>query len=199
MQYPVCLICGSLPAIMLLSKPAAPAGERMRVKMENELIFRIAARGDLPVIVDIYNSTVPGRMVTADTKPVTVDERVAWFLEHDPATRPLWVLETGGDVCGWVSLQSFYGRPAYAATAEVSLYLREDCRGKGLGRKILYKTMEECPKLGIDTLLGFVFAHNHPSIRLFSGLGFEPWAHLPGVANLDGVRRDLVILGKRLD
>ncbi len=166
--------------------------------MLENITFKDASIEDLPIIVDIYNSTVPSRMVTADTEPVSINERLDWFKEHNPYKRPLWVVEYEGVICGWVSFQSFYGRPAYNAAAEISIYLHEDFRGKGLGKKILNKVIEKCPKFEIDILLGFIFAHNEPSIRLFSSFGFEKWAHLPEVAKLDGIKRDLVILGKKI-
>ena len=166
--------------------------------MSEYIHFRIANLEDLPIIVNIYNSTIPSRMVTADTEPVSIDDRLEWFHEHTPSKRPLWVVEYEDEICGWVSLQSFYGRPAYNATAEISIYLHENFRGKGLGKKILSKVIEECPKFEIETLLGFIFGHNEPSIRLFSNFGFEKWAFLPEVAKLDGVKRDLVILGKKI-
>jgi phosphinothricin acetyltransferase len=68
-----------------------------------------------------------------------------------------------------------------------------------LGKKLLQAALEKAPELRIDTVLGFVFGHNAPSVRLFEGFGFEPWGTLPRVAVLDGVERDLVILGRRLD
>jgi len=160
--------------------------------------FRIATIDDLPIIVDIYNSTISSRMVTADTQPVSVRDKLDWFHKHDPESRPLWIVECEGKTCGWVGLQSFYGRPAYNATAEISIYLHKDYRGKGIGKNVLNKVIEGCPKLGIDTLLAMIFAHNEPSIRLFTGFGFEKWGYLPGVAKLDGIKRDLVILGKRV-
>lgn len=163
------------------------------------LTLRIATLADLPLIVDIYNSTIPSRMVTADLEPVTIDQRLTWFFAHDPQKRPIWVVQLGEDICGWVSLQSFYGRPAYEATAEISLYLRENYRGKGLGKRVLSRVMEECPQLGIETLLAFVFGHNEPSLRLFLKCGFAKWGHLPQVAQLDGIKRDVVILGKKID
>ena len=166
--------------------------------MIDTITFKYATLEDLPMIVDIYNSTIPGRMVTADTEPVSVEDRLNWFHEHNAEKRPLWVVEYENKICGWVSLQSFYGRPAYNATAEVSIYLHEHFRGKGLGKKILSKVIEECPKFEIETLLGFIFGHNEPSLRLFSNFGFENWAHLPEVAKLDGIKRDLVILGKKI-
>lgn len=49
------------------------------------------------------------------------------------------------------------------------------------------------------TLTAGAFAHNEASVRLFEGFGFEVWAHFPRVAELDGVERDLVVMGLRLD
>jgi len=166
--------------------------------MLENITFRNARIDDLPIIVDIYNSTIPSRMVTADTEPVSVADRLNWFNEHSPEKRPLWIVEYKGKTCGWVSLQSFYGRPAFNATVEISIYLHENYRGKGLGKIVLNKVIEECLKLGIDTLLAFIFAHNIPSVRLFSSFGFEKWGLLPQIANFDGVKRDLAILGKRI-
>ncbi|MFS0780398.1 N-acetyltransferase family protein [Bacillus sp. 1P06AnD] len=160
--------------------------------------FRDATIQDLPQIVAIYNSTIDSRMVTADLEPVSVASRERWFREHTPTERPLWVAEYGGEICGWISLQSFYGRPAYQATAELSIYIDEAFRGKGLGKEMMQYVLEKSPSLGIKTLLGFIFGHNLPSMKLFGRFGFEKWANLPNIAELDGIERDLVIMGKRL-
>jgi L-amino acid N-acyltransferase YncA len=160
--------------------------------------FRNAVESDMPRIVEIYNSTIPGRMVTADTEAVTVESRMKWFEEHTPGRRPLWVVEVEDTIIGWVSFQSFYGRPAYDATAEISIYLDETARGKGFGAKILQHAIESSTAFGIKTLLGFIFSHNEPSLKLFRKFGFEDWALLPDIAVLDGIERSLSIVGKRL-
>jgi phosphinothricin acetyltransferase len=162
-------------------------------------IHRDATPADLPAIVAIYNSTVASRMVTADTEPVSVESRQAWFRDHTPDKRPLWVVcDADGAVAGWMSYSNFYGRPAYSGTAELSVYIREDWRGKGLGRYFLDAAIAHAPRVNVHTLLGFIFGHNEPSLQLFDRFGFDRWAHLPKVANLDGVERDLIILGKRV-
>ncbi|CAN7449420.1 GNAT family N-acetyltransferase [Paenibacillus sp. LjRoot153] len=166
--------------------------------MGSPLHMRDAQLEDLAEIVRIYNSTIAGRMVTADTEPVTTASRELWFHEHSADFRPLWVLENENGICGWLSFQSFYGRPAYNATAEVSIYVDEACRGQGIGRYLMEQALEASPKLGLKSLLGFIFGHNEPSLQLFRKFGFTNWAHLPGVAELDGVERDLIILGKRV-
>ncbi|MES2758546.1 MAG: N-acetyltransferase family protein [Pseudomonadota bacterium] len=167
-------------------------------------VHRLAHPEDLPVIVDIYNSTIASREVTADTEPVSVESREKWFSDHDPDRRPLWVIHAADDadaapeVLGWMSYSNFYGRPAYSGTAELSIYIAETSRGKGIGRYCLEQAIAFAPNIEVHTLLGFIFGHNEPSLALFRKYGFDTWANLPRVANLDGIERDLIILGKRV-
>ena len=161
------------------------------------MIIRDAVESDLPAVVSIYNAAIPGRLATADTEPVAVSSRHAWFAEHG-AARPLWVAAVDSAVAGWLSFQSFYGRPAYHATAEVSVYVSPHHQRRGVGRALLANAVDAAPRLGLRTLLGFIFGHNEPSLRLFGEFGFARWARLPRVAELDGIERDLVIVGLRV-
>ncbi|WP_223067405.1 GNAT family N-acetyltransferase [Paenibacillus caui] len=166
---------------------------------ELSYVIRDALRSDLDRIVEIYNSTIPSRQVTADLEPVSVESRIPWFEEHSPEHRPLWVLTQDGQVAAWISFQSFYGRPAYLGTAELSIYIAEEYRAKGYGSILVAQAIKKCPELGIHTLLGFIFGHNEPSLALLRKFGFASWGRLPKVANMDGVERDLVIVGRRVD
>ena len=174
--------------------------------------IRDAVEADLPRIVEIYNASIPGRMATADTEPVTVESRRQWFGEHNARTRPLWVMDVqtdqgvGGNVgdrgqviAAWISLRDYYGRPAYHATAEIALYVAPEHRGHGYGSQLLAQLIEFAGKQGLRNLLSFVFGHNEASIRLNKKHGFEQWGNLPGVAELDGQWFDLVILGRKLE
>ena len=158
---------------------------------------RLALREDLAAIVDIYNSTIASRMVTADTEPVSVEDRVPWFEAHAPETRPLWVAEVDGRIAGWLSFSSFYWRPAYHKTVELSVYVDASLRRHGLGSHLLEDAIAHAPAIGVETLLGFIFGHNAPSLALFARHGFARWGELPRVATLDGIERDLVIVGRR--
>ena len=162
--------------------------------------IRDAVEADLPAIVAIYNSTIPSRMVSADTEPVSVEGRKPWFREHEPARRPLRVADEAGEVVGWISLGDFYdGRPAYRRTVEIGVYVKDGHRGGGIGSQLLEEALRRTPELGIKTLTAGIFAHNEPSLELFRRFGFERWARFPRVAELDGVERDLVILGLRVE
>ena len=161
--------------------------------------IRDATEADLPAIVAIYNATIPGGMVTADTTPVTVAERLPWFRAHTPERRPIWVVDDpAGHVSAWFSFSDFHPRPAYHPTAEISIYVAETHRRRGLADVLLRRGIERAPALGLKSLVGLVWAHNEPSLRLCAKHGFERWGHLPRVALLHGVERDLVIVGRRV-
>ncbi len=161
--------------------------------------MRIAEEKDLDDIVAIYNSTIPTRQSTADTAEVTVASRLEWFRQHDPEKRPLLVHEDNGKVVAWVSFQSFYGRPAYDHTVEISIYIAPGYRGKGLGQTLLQESLELTKRLNIKTVVGFIFSHNTPSLKLFKSFGFEEWGLLPDVAEMDGKAYSLSIIGKRVN
>ena len=158
-----------------------------------------ATLDDLPFIVEVYNSTIASRQVTADLQPVSVESRIAWFEQHNSQKRPLWLIKYQNQPCGWVSLSSFYGRPAYDKTVEISLYIHQDFRGKKIGQTAVREIESFAKQVGIDAILSYVFGHNIPSIKLFEKMQYQQWALLPKIAELDGVKRDLVILGKRFD
>jgi len=161
-------------------------------------MIRDATESDLPAIVAIYNTAIADRAATADTEPVSVESRRDWFTQHSPTTHPLWVMEVEGKAIGWLSFQPFYGQPAYRATAEVCVYVAPAFQHQGVGQQLLQRAIAYSPALGLDTLVGFIFAHNEPSLKLFEKLNFSEWGYLPRVAELEGVERDLTIVGLRI-
>jgi phosphinothricin acetyltransferase len=162
------------------------------------MIIRDALESDLPVIIDIYNATVPTRMVTAELEPTTVQARLPWFREHSPDEHPFWVAENDGRIIGWLDFKKFLPRCAYRATAEISVYVDEKFRRQGVARRLLEEAIARGPSLGITALVGLIFAHNEPSLKLFERLGFERWGLLPRIARLDDVQCDLIILGRHI-
>lgn len=160
--------------------------------------IRHACDEDLPAIVAIYNASIPGRLATADTEPVTVTAREPWFRDHVPERRPLLVAEDGQGIAGWLSFRSFYGRPAYHATVELGYYVAPDRQRQGVGWLLLNEAVSRAPRLAVRTLLAFVFGHNAPSVRLLEKFGFAQWGLLPAVAELDGREYDVLIMGRRV-
>ncbi len=160
--------------------------------------FQFAKQSDLAKIVGTYNASIPGRLATADLEDVSVESKQKWFDDHNEAERPLWIILFNKQYAGWMSFSSFYGRPAYQATVEVSIYLEPLFHKKGIGKTALQFAELEAKKRSITTLLGFIFGHNEASLHLFQQAGYEKWAHLPQIANMEGILRDLIILGKKV-
>ena len=163
-----------------------------------ELRIRDALESDLPAIIEIYNATVPTRIVTAELEPTTVEARLPWFREHSPDEYPFWVAESEGRVIGWLDFKKFLPRSAYRGTAEISIYVHEKFRRQGVARRLLEEAIARAPSLGINAIVGLIFGHNQPSLKLFERHGFERWGLLPRIAQLDGNKRDLVIMGRHL-
>jgi L-amino acid N-acyltransferase YncA len=163
-----------------------------------KLNHRLARIDDLASIVEIYNETIPSRQVTADLEPVSVESRESWFHAHTSTKHPLWVMEIDGRIAAWLSFSSFHERPAYDRAAELSIYVAAPFRQQGIGCYLLSEALSAAPNLNIDTLLGLIFGHNAPSLVLFERYGFVRWGTFPRVAVLDGVERDLIIVGYRV-
>jgi phosphinothricin acetyltransferase len=164
-----------------------------------EIVIRNATESDLRAIVDIYNQAIPAGWSTADTQPIDVADRVEWFRGFDPSKRPIWVAELDGQVVAMTYLSWFYHkRPAYEATAEVSVYVATAARGKGIGRRLKEFVIGECPRLGVTTLLSMHFDHNEATRRINESLGFQTMGHLTEIAVVQGRKRGLVISALRV-
>jgi L-amino acid N-acyltransferase YncA len=166
------------------------AAEKMKI--------RDAVEADLPAIAAIYNAAVRTRISTAQLEPVTVESRRNWLKDHSSDRYTFWVAEIDGQVAGWLTIKPFIQRAAYDGTVELSVYVDNKFRRRGIARSLLEEVIARASRLGIRAMVGLIFAHNEPSLRLFSQLGFIRWGLLPDVAILDGVHRDLTILGRHV-
>jgi len=165
--------------------------------------YRDAAERDLPRVVEIYNFAVAARTCSCDLEPTTEAARRPSFLEHTSNHRPFWVAEDASrpefGVIGYLGFFHFMNeRPGYFITADLAIYLHPEYQGKGLGTYLISAAIERAPALGVETLTATIFASNESSIALFAKLGFEQWGFMPRVARLEGVEKDLVLVGRRV-
>jgi L-amino acid N-acyltransferase YncA len=136
------------------------------------LNLRPAKIEDLNRITQIYNEAVQTSVATFDTEPKTLEEQRAWFENHGPKY-PVFVAEADGVISGWASLSKWSERQAYSDTAEISLYVKEEFRGRGIGRRLMEAIVDEGERVGLHTVIARIAGGNKVSIHLHESLGFE--------------------------
>jgi len=171
---------------------------RSQTAATEEIKIRDAIEADLPAIVEIHNAAIASRISTARLEPVTVESRREWLRAHSPTQYPVWVADLNGAIAGWLSFRELLPRCAYRGTVELSLYVSEQFRRRGIGKRLLQEAIARGRELGMHSFVGLIFGHNEPSIALFRAAGFERWGLLPGVARIDQTPLDLTIFGRQV-
>lgn len=131
-----------------------------------------ASTDHIEAITDIYNEAVLTTTATFDTEPISLDEQRIWFAEHDDKF-PIFVALKYGKVVGWASLSKWSGRCAYSDTAEISVYIKDGYRGKGIGSKLVSRVLEEGKKAGVHTVLARIADGSGASLKIHEKAGFE--------------------------
>lgn len=164
--------------------------------METNQIRR-ARLSDLPVITEIYNQAVRGRMATCDEDEKPLSERQEWFRQFDDRY-PLWVLESNGVVAAYGGLFRYNPKSGYRFVVENTVYVHEAHQGKGYGRAMLTHVIAEAKTLGYKYMQAKIFAHNPASLKLHRSFGFVEEGIQVRIANLDGQWYDCVLLALHL-
>lgn len=163
------------------------------------MIIRNFTEDDLTEIIEIYNHAVDEKFATADTQYVTVESRRYWFAQHSPNRYPIYIAEENNEIIGWCSLSPHRpGREALRAVAEISYYIHNAHRRKGVANSLINYTIEKAKELGFKNLITILLDLNKPSIYILKKFGFEKWGHLPNIAEIDGVVCGQFIYGKRI-
>lgn len=134
-------------------------------------MLRIAARGDVPAMLDIYAPYVLETTITFEYTVPTLSEFTGRF---DGITEkfPWLVYEENGEILGYAYASAPFVRAAYSWCAEPSIYLRKDARGKGIG-KLLYTALEAILILqGFQVSFALVTHENEASLRFHRAFGY---------------------------
>ena len=136
------------------------------------LLIRPAEIKDIEAITEIYNDAVLKTTATFDTEEKTLEEQTLWFNSHDER-HPVIVSELQGKVNGWASLSPWSDRIAYSKTAEISIYVREEFRNQGYGKKLMSKILDDGKSAGLHTVIARIADSNAVSIKLHEDFGFK--------------------------
>ncbi len=147
---------------------------------------------DWPAVARIYEEGIATRAATFET---AVPTWVGWDAAHVGQAR--LVAEEDGEVLGWAALSRVSERCVYDGVAEVSVYVAEGARGRGIGRSLLERLVRDSESAGIWTLQAGVFPENRASLALHHGCGFRTVGIRERLGKLDGAWRDVVLLERR--
>ena len=163
----------------------------------NAIEIRRAEPTDAEAIAIIYNQGIEDRLATLETEARSPDERRGWLTSRG-RRHPVLVGETGGQVIGWSSLNSFNPRAAYDHVADISVYVERAWRGRGVGRQLL-ETLIGCGReLGYHKLVLAAFPFNAPGVALYGRVGFIEVGVYREQGWLDGKWVDVVVMEKLL-
>jgi phosphinothricin acetyltransferase len=119
----------------------------------------------------------------------------AWDATH--LKSPRLVMRVADKVLGWAALSPVSKRSVYSGVAEVSIYVTERARGKGIGRALLEQLIKESEHAGIWTLQASIFPENEASIQLHLNCGFREVGRREKIAQLHRVWRDTILFERR--
>jgi len=140
----------------------------------SETRIRMAERGDLARITEIYNYYVLNTPVTFDVEAYTVERREAWFAQFGATGRyRLLVAEENGIVMGYAGTTPFRPKAAYETTVETTLYCAPEAVGKGIGSRLYAKLFEVLRGEDIHRFVGVYVLPNAATEALHRRFGFE--------------------------
>ena len=168
----------------------------------SNVIIRDADVADLPAIVDIYNAWIPTLTITWTEETETLDQRALWFERQQREGWPVLVAGEVGEVLGFACYEPFRGEgkwPGYRSTAELSIHVRQDAWGQGIGRALIEVLVERARTQGIHVLIAAIDSRNEASLRFHERLGFIEVARMPEIGQKFGRWLDLVFVQCILD
>lgn len=146
---------------------------------------------DWPAVKEIYRQGIATGMATFETDVPGWNQ---WDENHLSHSR---LIAKGNEILGWAALSPVSGRCVYGGVAEVSVYIAEKARGRGIGKKLLNTLIENSEENGIWTLQAGIFAENEASIKLHKKCGFKIVGKREKLGKLKDIWKDVLLMERR--
>jgi L-amino acid N-acyltransferase len=134
--------------------------------------IREAVIDDLPAMLEIYNNAVRNLTATFDLEEQSLEQRRVWF-HHHGGKLPLIVAIFDGNVVGYCCLSAYRDKPGYSRSTELSIYISENQRGKGIGTTLMKEIIKRAKNLDYHTMVGGITSGNEASVKLHEKFGFS--------------------------
>lgn len=147
---------------------------------------------DWPRVRGIYEEGIGTGHATFETEAPSWEE---WDAQHLRSCR--LVAEVGGQVVGWAALCPVSDRCVYGGVAEVSVYVADDVKGRGIGTRLLQELVTASEARGFWTLQAGIFPENIGSVRIHEKCGFRVIGSRERLGKMKGIWRDVLLMERR--
>ncbi len=145
--------------------------------------------------MNIYNKAILESVATFDTVKKSLSDMKKWFKENGPKN-PIIVADKKGEIVGWGSLSKYSTRCAYSDTTELSVYVKDEFQGQGVGNKLMELVLKEGEKAGVHVVLARITDGNEISVKIHEKHGFFHVGVLKEVGNKFGKTLDVFLMQK---
>lgn len=163
-----------------------------------EVAIRDAVEADLEAMRAILNKEIRETTATWTTVERSARSMRKWWMDLRRDGYPTLVAMEGERLLGYAAYARFRTWPGYWRTAENTVYVHEDARGKGVGRGLLTALAARARYQGLAHLIAVIGADRKGSLALHAACGYVEAGRLPGVGAKFGETLDMVIMQKTL-
>ncbi len=163
-----------------------------------EITIRKATREDVPKILEIYAPYIKQTCITFEYDVPTLSEFEQRF-EKTSSLYPYFVACHESEIVGYAYASRAFERAAYAWSADLSVYVAMDKRGRGIGKKLVMAIEDALYDMGICNLYAIITGENMASVNFHKKLGYTLAGTLTKSGYKMGRWHDVYFYEKRLD
>ena len=145
------------------------------------ILVRNATENDVQPMMDIYNEIIENTTAVFQYDLQTLEMRKEWFAQKQKENYPVFVAEENNMVVGFSTFGQFRNWQAYKYSVENSVYIKANCRGRGIGKLLLQPLIDSAKQMQLHTIIAGIVADNEASIALHKQFGFVEVAHFKEV------------------
>jgi len=160
--------------------------------------IRLAERTDVPAMREIFNEVLRNSNSIYREEEVTLEERYAWFDEKLEHGFPIFGAYEGDHLIGYAGYGTWRAAQGYRKSVELTIYVDQKRRGKGIGSKLMQTIIEHAKADGYHVMIGAIDAANQQSIEFHKRFGFVEVARMPEVALKNDQWLTLIFMQKLL-
>jgi L-amino acid N-acyltransferase YncA len=131
-------------------------------------------------VQEIYNYYVTETTISFHTEPLSIEQMKASVL-HPNARFKSFVIQNNAQLVGYVLLTQYKNKQAYDVSAEVTIYVKPNYLGRGIGKEALHYIEDVAKRSGFHTLIATICTENERSERLFTNNGYERCAYYKSI------------------